>query len=90
MGLAGMVKVDEIELKKEVSLDIDYDREKDKYTLENDQLNIFAVDNNLDQAIESIEEQIGMLWKEFVKEDITNLTESAIDFRKMLLNMLGE
>lgn len=84
------VKIDDrlLDLKKEIDLNINYDRQTSRYLVNNDQLNIFSINVDLRSAVENIQEQIGMLWSGYVKEDISNLTESAIKFREMLKKMI--
>jgi hypothetical protein len=75
-------------LKREVALSFDYNKTEGKYLLENKPLNIFAINQQLNLAIEDIQEQIGMLWQGYVIEDISNLTDSAIKFRNILIELI--
>lgn len=79
----------EKELKKEVRMKMDYNQEIDKYIIENDQLNIFSIDEKLDVAVDDIKRQIGVLYKAYVLENPDNLTDSAIDFRYTLIEIIG-
>jgi hypothetical protein len=78
------------DLKKEVVLSVEYNKTEDKYLLTNEQLNIFAINRQLNLAVEDIQEQIWMLRQGYVEEDISNLTDSAIKFRKMLIDFVGD
>jgi hypothetical protein len=78
------------DLKKEIVVSIDYNKIQDKYVLGNEKLNIFAINRQLNLAVDDIQEQIWMLWQGYVEEDILNLTDSAIKFRKMLIDFVGE
>jgi hypothetical protein len=84
-----IVDEENIVLKRPIDLDIEYDKENDEYVVENENLNVFVINDDLKEAIESLKEQIGILWVEFVKEDPSNLTDSAIEFRKTLISILG-
>jgi len=79
-----------MELKKEVELSVNYDKEHENYIIDSNLFNVFSINNKLDLAIKDIKEQIGMLWKGFVKDDISNLSESAIGFRNLLIEIIGE
>jgi len=76
-------------LKNEVILSLHYNKNEDKYLVDNEELNIFAINQQLNLAVEDIQEQIGMLWQGYVKEDISNLTETAIKFRNLLIELVG-
>lgn len=76
-------------LKQELVFSIDYNKIEDKYLLKNEQLNIFAINRQLDLAVEDIQEQIGMLWQGYVKEDISKLTKTAIKLRNLLIHFVG-
>lgn len=78
-----------IVLKTPIKLSVDFDKESEQYTLENEDLNVFVINDDLKEAVESLKEQIGTLWVEFVKENPSNLTDSAIDFRNILIDMIG-
>jgi hypothetical protein len=84
--------IDEVirDLKHEIVLSVNYNKTEDKYLLKNDQLNIFAINRQLDSAVEDIKEQIGMLWQGYVDEDISKLTKSAIKFRELLIHFIGD
>lgn len=77
-----------LELKKEINLAVDFYKKDSKYIVENKQINIFAINSDLNIAVDDIKGQIEMLWQGYVKEDISNLTESAIEFRNMLKKMI--
>jgi hypothetical protein len=76
-------------LKTPIKLTVDFDKENEQYTVENEELNVFAINDDLKEAVESIKEQIGTIWVEFVKEDPDNLTDSAIAFRDTLIDIIG-
>ena len=86
------LKIDDriVELKTPIELKAEYDIEYERYILENKQLNIFVANNELTEAIEEFKEQFEILWKEFVEEDIFNLSESAEKFRIILQNIVGD
>ena len=83
------IKIDDslLDLAKELPLTVDYDKLRSKYIVDNAQFNIFAINNEFDVAIEDIKEQIGMLWKGYVEEDISNLTDWS-NPRKKLKNLI--
>jgi hypothetical protein len=73
-----------------IDLSINFDKEDETYTVEHEDLNVFAINDDLKAAVESLKEQIGTIWVEFVKEDPANLTDSAITFRQFLIDLIGE
>lgn len=86
------IKIDDklIDLKSDVVLDVNYDKIESKYIVDSKSFNIFAINSVFNLAIEDIQEQMGMLWKGYVQEDVSNLTKSAIEFRKVLKKLIGE
>lgn len=53
-------------------------------------LSIYAFHENLSKLGAELEEQLDFLWKEFVLNQSTELTESASRLRKRLLNLFEE
>ncbi|MGD0534230.1 MAG: hypothetical protein ABR999_02150 [Methanoregula sp.] len=97
LGRINKIPLDEIvieetpkALKTSIDLSINFDKEDDTYTVENGDLNVFAISDDLKAAVESLKEQIGTIWVTFVKENPTNLTDSAITFRQFLIDLIGE
>lgn len=75
-------------LKEPIMLDVDYDINHDKYIISHDDIKLLVVSSKLSDAFEEIDEQLNILWDEFVKEDERNLTSAAIEYRNKLINYL--
>ena len=84
-----VIEENSIILKTPIKLTVVFDKEDEQYTVENEDLNVFAINDDLKEAVENIKEQIGIIWVEFVKDDPSNLTDSAIAFRDILIDMIG-
>jgi hypothetical protein len=68
----------------------DYQDDIDRYIISNDEFDLLAVASNLKAGMEEISEELRLLYAEYVDEDISNLTNSAITLRKSLLKLFGE
>ncbi|MDK2988838.1 MAG: hypothetical protein PWR16_367 [Methanoculleus sp.] len=68
----------------------DYEDETDSYIVLNDEFNLLAVASNLKEGMEEINEELKVLYTEYVKEDVSNLTNSAVTLRNKLLKIFGE
>ncbi|MCL2141791.1 MAG: hypothetical protein FWH46_03550 [Methanimicrococcus sp.] len=64
--------------------------EEDLYFIENDVFDIFSYHKELKKAKTDIEEQLQILWKDFVLEDESTLHETGILFKKLLQKYLEE
>ena len=64
--------------------------EEDLYFIENDVFDIFSYHKELKKAKIDIEEQLQILWKDFVLEDESALHETGILFKKLLQKYLEE
>ena len=77
-----------LNLIKPLKLHVEYDKNENKYLVENEKLDIFSINENLTSAIEDLKIQINMLWNGYVEEDPSILTDSAIEFRDLIKNLL--
>ncbi len=68
----------------------EYEDESDSYIITNEEFKLLAVAPNLKVGMEEINEELKILYEEYVNEDISNLTESAVQLREQLLILLGE
>lgn len=68
----------------------DYQDDIDCYIISNDEFDLLAVASNLKAGMEEISEELKFLYAEYVDEDISNLTNSAITLRKNLLKLFEE
>ena len=56
-------------LKTSIDLSINFDKDDEQYIVENEDLNIFAINDDLKEADGGLKEQIGTIWITFVKEN---------------------
>ena len=68
----------------------EYEDETDRYLVSNDEFNLLTVAGNLKEGMEEINEELKVLYTEYVKEDVSNLTRSAVTLRNKLLEIFGE
>jgi hypothetical protein len=69
---------------------VEYEDESESYIISNEEFKLLAIAPNLKEGMEEINEELIVMYKEYVNEDISNLTESAIQLRKQLLKLFGE
>lgn len=77
-----------LDLVTPIKLRVEYDKTESKYLIENEQFDIFSINDNLNAAIDDIKIQINMLWKGYVEEDPSILTEGAIKYRDLIKILL--
>ena len=68
----------------------EYEDESDSYIIENNDFNLLAVASNLKDGMEEINDELKILYDEYVNEDLTNLTNDAIKLRNQILKIFGE
>jgi hypothetical protein len=71
-----------------IKLRMEYDKNTNRYLVENAQLDIFSIENTLLAAVEDVKIQINMLWKGYVEENPSKLTEGAMEYRELIKNLL--
>ncbi len=75
-----------LDLKEPLDLDLLY--EDDRYIVSNDKLHLMAVGPNLKDAIEGINEEIEILWEDYVEASLDELSEDAMEFRKKIISSM--
>jgi hypothetical protein len=69
-------------------LDLDILYEDDQYMVSNDKLHLMAVGPNLKDAIKGINEEIEILWEDYVEASLDELSEDAVEFRRRMISSL--
>jgi hypothetical protein len=64
--------------------------ESDEYILSNEPFHILVVAPSLKQAIKEIEDEVNVLWEEYVDVDTKALTKDAIEFRSNLKSIFAQ
>ncbi|TFH46917.1 MAG: hypothetical protein E4G94_01340 [ANME-2 cluster archaeon] len=77
----------DIELMEEVLIDVDF--EDDYYIASNDYLGLLSAKPKMKQVIEEIQEELAVLWLEYVAVDEDKLTASGKDLREKLISITG-
>lgn len=77
----------DIELIEEVLIDVDF--EDDYYIASNDDLGLLSAKPKMKQVIDEIQEELAVLWQEYVAVDESELTSSGIDLRNKLISIAG-
>ena len=77
----------DIGLMEEVSIDVDF--EDDYYVASNDNLGLLSAKPKMKQAIDEIQEELAVLWQEYVAVDESELTSSGIDLRNKMISIAG-
>ncbi len=75
------------ELIEEVLIDVDF--EDDYYIASNDDLGLLSAKPKMKQVIEEIQEELAVLWQEYVAVEESELTSSGIDLRNKLISIAG-
>jgi hypothetical protein len=76
-----------IKLKEPIYLDVSY--EDDNYIISNDRFHLRAEDSSLKAAIAEINEEIEVLWEDYVEAGLDELSQDALDLRRELISALG-
>lgn len=76
-----------LNLKEPIYLDILY--ENDSYIISNDKFHLRAEDSSLKTAMEEINQEIEILWEDYVEASLEELSEDALDLRKDLISAFG-
>ena len=76
-----------LDLKDPILLDVSYDDEL--YWVSSDKFHLRGFGPNLKAAIEDLNEEIEMLWEDYVEVGPGELSEDAMDFRKALILAFG-
>lgn len=79
-----------IKLKHPVKFEINYDKEKEKFVVENDDLGIFSIESNLHIAYSSVLEQFNELLIQYAYESDSKLTKDAQEFKNKLKKFIGD
>ena len=72
---------------REVLVDIDF--ENDYYIASNDDLGLLSAKSKMKQVVEEIQEELAVLWQEYVSVDEDELTASGKSLRKKLISITG-
>ena len=80
----------ELSVSTEPTISAELDEDKRFYTAELESLNIFACGYTRSELKENLEERVDSCWDEFVREDCSDLTDSALSLRERLLNTFRE
>ena len=80
----------ELTASTEPTITVELDEDKRFYTAELESLNIFACGYTRLELKENLEERVDSCWDEFVREDCSDLTDSALSLRERLLNTFRE
>lgn len=72
---------------REVLVDIDF--ENDYYIASNDDLGLLSAKPKMKQVVEEIQEELAVLWQEYVAVDEDELTASGKSLRKKLISITG-
>jgi hypothetical protein len=76
-----------LNLKEPIYLDVLY--EDDSYIISNDKFHLRAEDSSLKIAMEEINQEIEILWEDYVEASLEELSEDALDLRKNLISAFG-
>ncbi len=77
-----------VDLTNPIKFTIIPDIRKQNYYVAYNPLNLYAVHNEQDVAIDLVKMQISTLYIKYVYEDIENLTQDARELRKKLINIV--
>ncbi len=77
----------DIGLIEEVLIDVDF--EDDYYIASNDNLGLLSAKPKMKQAIDEIQEELAVLWQEYVAVEESELTSSGMELRKKLISIVG-
>ena len=77
----------DIDLIEEVLIDVDF--EDDYYIASNDDLGLLSAKPKMKQVIDEIQEELAVLWQEYVAVGESELTSSGKDLRKKLISIAG-
>ena len=77
----------DIDLIEEVLIDIDF--EDDYYIASNDDLGLLATHSKMEHVILEIQEELDVLWQEYVAVDEVELSASGKDLREKLISITG-
>ncbi len=72
---------------REVLVDIDF--ENDYYIASNDDLGLLSAKPKMKQVVDEIQEELAVLWQEYVAVDEDELTASGKSLRKKLISITG-
>ena len=75
-------------LHEPVKISVFFDRDSSEYILSNDACHLLAHHSNLPDAIKIIQEQLGILFEEYVFKEDSDLHSSGEAFKKMLSGLL--
>ena len=80
---------DDYLLNEPVKISVFFDRDSREYILSNDDCHLLAQHSNLPDAIKIIQEQLGILFEEYVFKEDSKLHSSGAAFKKMLSGLLS-
>lgn len=76
------------ELNRAINLEVDF--EDNEYILYNADFKLLVTSKDLKDGMDEINNEFMELWSDYVEEDINNLSEGGILFRKKLLSVFNE
>jgi hypothetical protein len=76
-----------LDLKEPILLEVSY--EDDRYWVSSDKFHLRVFGPNLKAAIEDLNEEIEILWEDYVEVGLGELSEDALDFRRELILAFG-
>jgi hypothetical protein len=76
-----------LNLKEPILLEVIY--EDDRYWISNDKFHLRGYGPTLKTAIEDLNEEIEILWEDYVETSLEQLSMDALDFRKQLIASFG-
>jgi len=76
------------ELRYPIDLEVEF--ENDEYILYNNEFNLLVTSDNLKDGVERINDELKLLWLDYVEEETGNLTEGGVVFRNKLRSLLDE
>ena len=76
-----------LNLKEPISLEVIY--EDDQYWVSNDKFHLRGYGSTLKAAIEDLNEEIEILWEDYVETGLEQLSRDAMDFRLELVASFG-
>lgn len=75
-------------LKDPISVNVIF--ENDQYIVSNDEMGLLVAAHSMKNAYEEIQEELAILWSEYVNVDENELTNGAKQFREKLIDLLGQ
>jgi hypothetical protein len=75
-------------LKEPISVNVVF--ENDQYIVSNDEMGLLVAAQSMKNAYRDIQDELAILWSEYVNVDEKELTDGAKQFRKKLIYLAGQ